>query len=80
MTGEPIAAATVAAMSDYNRADPHVVVEVGSERYEAIATPLDGEERDREFAAQVARNPVFGEYEQRTDRVIPVIALTRGTP
>ena len=67
-------------MSDYNRADPHVVVEVGSERYEAIATPLDGEERDREFAAQVARNPVFGEYEQRTDRVIPVIALTRGTP
>jgi len=46
-------------------------------RYEAIATPLDPEERNREFAAQVARVPVFGEYEQRTDRVIPVIALTR---
>ena len=59
------------------RADPHVVVEVGSERYEAVATPLESEERDREFAAQVARNPVFGDYAQRTDRVIPVVALTR---
>ena len=58
-------------------ADPHVVVEVRTERYEAIATPLVGEERDREFAAQVARNPVFGDYAQKTDRVIPVIALSR---
>ncbi len=58
-------------------ADPHVGVEVGAERYGAIATPLEPEERNREFAAQVARIPVFGEYEQRTDRVIPVIALKR---
>jgi deazaflavin-dependent oxidoreductase (nitroreductase family) len=58
-------------------AQPQVVVEVGAERYDAIATPLEPEERDREFAAQVARNPVFGGYEQKTDRVIPVIALTR---
>lgn len=58
-------------------ADPHVVVEVGPDRYDAIATPLEGEERDREFAAQVARNSVFGEYEQKTTRVIPVVALTR---
>ena len=58
-------------------AEPHVVVEVGAERYAAIATPLEGEERDREFAAQVARNSVFGEYEQKTTRVIPVVALTR---
>ena len=48
-----------------------------AERYDAIARPLDAEERNREFAAQVARIPVFGEYEQRTDRVIPVIALGR---
>lgn len=58
-------------------ADPHVVVEVGPDRYDAIATPLEGDERDREFAAQVARNSVFGEYEQKTTRVIPVVALTR---
>ena len=58
-------------------ADPHVVVEVGSQRYGAIAKPLEGEERDREFAAQVARRPVFGEYEEKAGRVIPVVALAR---
>jgi len=57
-------------------ADPHVVVEVGPNRYDAIATPLEGEERDREFAAQAERNPVFGDYERKTSRVIPVVALT----
>ena len=56
--------------------DPHVVVEVGPNRYDAIATPLEGEERDREFAAQAERNPVFGDYERKTSRVIPVVALT----
>ena len=58
-------------------ADPRVVVEVGSERYDAIATPLEGGERDREFAAQAARNPAFAEYQERTSRVIPVVALKR---
>ena len=59
-------------------ANPRVVVEVGGDRYDARATPLEGEERDRAFAEQVARNPVFGEYAAKTDRVIPVVALTRG--
>ncbi len=58
-------------------ADPRVTLEVGTDRYRAIATPLEGEERDREFAAQVARNPAFGDYERGTDRVIPVVALAR---
>jgi deazaflavin-dependent oxidoreductase (nitroreductase family) len=59
-------------------ADPHVVVEVGAERYDATAAPLEGEERDRAFEAQAARNPVFAGYQEKTDRVIPVVALTRG--
>jgi len=58
-------------------ADSHVVLEVGPDRYDAIATPLEGEERDREFAAQAARNPVFADYAAKTSRVIPVVALTR---
>jgi deazaflavin-dependent oxidoreductase (nitroreductase family) len=58
-------------------ADSHVVVEAGQDRYDAIATPLEGEERDREFAAQAARVPVFADYAKKTDRVIPVVALTR---
>ena len=58
-------------------ADPQVVVEVGAERYDATAAPLEGEERDRAFAEQAARNPVFAGYAEKTDRVIPVVALTR---
>lgn len=58
-------------------ADPHVVVEVDAERYDAIATPLEGEERDREFASQAERRPQFGEYQEQTSRVIPVVALRR---
>jgi deazaflavin-dependent oxidoreductase (nitroreductase family) len=58
-------------------ADPHVVVEAGSERYDAIAAPLTGEERDRLFAEQAARFPAFAEYQAGTTRVIPVVALTR---
>jgi deazaflavin-dependent oxidoreductase (nitroreductase family) len=57
-------------------ADPQVVVEVGAERYDAIAEPLAGEERERELAAQVARNPVFGEYQAKAGRPIPGVALT----
>jgi deazaflavin-dependent oxidoreductase (nitroreductase family) len=55
------------------------VVEVGPERYGATAAALEGEQRDREFAAQVARIPVFGEYQAKAGRVIPVVALTRVT-
>jgi deazaflavin-dependent oxidoreductase (nitroreductase family) len=58
-------------------ADPNVVVEVGADRYDAVATPLRGEERDRLFAEQVERSPAFGDYQQKASRVIPVIALAR---
>jgi deazaflavin-dependent oxidoreductase (nitroreductase family) len=58
-------------------ADSEVIVEVGDERFKATATPLEGEERDREFAAQVERVPTFGEYQNKTTRVIPVVALLR---
>jgi deazaflavin-dependent oxidoreductase (nitroreductase family) len=61
-------------------ADPHVVVEVGEERYDATATPLEDEERDRQFAAQAERVPTFGEYQDKTERVIPVVALRRAEP
>jgi deazaflavin-dependent oxidoreductase (nitroreductase family) len=58
-------------------ADPHVVVEVGDERYDATATPLEGAERDQEFAAQAERMPAFAEYAAKTTRVIPVVELRR---
>lgn len=58
-------------------AHPHVSVEVGSERFDADATVLTGEERDRLFAQQAERMPGFREYQDKTSRVIPVVALER---
>lgn len=60
-------------------ADPHVVVEVGPDRYDAIASTLDRAERDRAYAAQAERFPTFAEYQEKTDRVIPVVALARAS-
>jgi len=57
-------------------AEPRVSIEVGTETVEAVATPLQGAERERFFAEQARRYPGFAEYQQKTDRVIPVVALT----
>ncbi len=58
------------------RAHPEVQIEVGTESIPVIATEATGEERVRLFDAQAARSPQFGEYQQKTDRQIPVIILT----
>ena len=52
-----------------------VTVEVGTETYEATAVTITGEERDRLYAKQVEAAPIFGEYQQKTSRIIPVVAL-----
>ncbi len=57
--------------------NPEVTVEVGAEKYQAKAAPLKGEERDRFYAKQAEASPVFGDYEKKTTRVIPVVALER---
>ena len=58
-------------------ANPRVTVEVGTDKYDATATVITGTERDRLWAENVAKNPGFGEYEKKTTRTIPVVALTR---
>ena len=58
-------------------AHPEVTVELGTDRFEAVATPVDRAERDRIYAEQASRYPGFAEYEAKTDRVIPVVALER---
>ena len=58
-------------------ADPRVTVEVGAETLDAVATPLQGEERDRYYAEQARRYPGFAGYQEKTDRVIPVVVLTK---
>jgi deazaflavin-dependent oxidoreductase (nitroreductase family) len=57
-------------------AHPETTIEVGSETIPVNAQELTGEERDRFFAAQAELSPQFAEYQQKTDRVIPVVALT----
>ena len=58
-------------------ANPTVTVEIGNETYDARAVILSGEERDRLYAKQVEAMPTFGDYQAKTDRVIPVISLER---
>jgi deazaflavin-dependent oxidoreductase (nitroreductase family) len=58
-------------------ANPKVAVEVGTEAYEANAVVITGEERDRLFAKQVEAAPAFGEYQEKTTRIIPVVELER---
>ena len=60
-------------------AHPEVGVEFGDERFDAVAVPVTGAERDRLFAKQTAQIPGFADYEKMTTRVIPVIELRRTT-
>jgi deazaflavin-dependent oxidoreductase (nitroreductase family) len=59
------------------RANPEATVEVGADTYRVAAEVLEGEERDRLYAKQAAAYPGFAEYQEKTDRVIPVVALER---
>jgi deazaflavin-dependent oxidoreductase (nitroreductase family) len=59
------------------RANPNATVEIGTEKFGVTAEVLQGEERDRVWTRNVSERPTFGEYEKRTSRKIPVIALTR---
>jgi deazaflavin-dependent oxidoreductase (nitroreductase family) len=59
------------------KANPDVTVEVGTASYPARARVITGPERDRIYADQVAAHPQFGDYEKKTTRTIPVIALDR---
>jgi deazaflavin-dependent oxidoreductase (nitroreductase family) len=59
-------------------ANPQVEVEKGDDRFSATAVPItSGPERDRLYAAQVAVQPGFADYEKATTRVIPVVELQR---
>ena len=59
-------------------ANPEVEVEFGDDRFTATAVPIiSGPERDRLYAAQVAVQPGFADYEKATTRVIPVVELRR---
>jgi deazaflavin-dependent oxidoreductase (nitroreductase family) len=59
------------------RANPKLTVEIGADKYEAVAVEIDGEERDRLWAALVASNRRLGRYQSKTTREIPVLVVER---
>lgn len=54
-----------------------VGVEVGAESYRASAAVLTEPERSEAYARIASAMPVFADYQSKTTRVIPVIALSR---
>ena len=58
-------------------ANPEVCVELGTEMFNARAEVVSEPERTELYWKVASLYPGFAEYESRTDRVIPVIALTR---
>lgn len=58
-------------------ANPDVVIELGTERFEATASVADEPERTRLLDARVEVMPRFGDYVEKTDRVIPVVVVER---
>jgi deazaflavin-dependent oxidoreductase (nitroreductase family) len=59
------------------KANPKIEVEVGTETYTVVADEIIGTERDEVWQRVVAQSPGFGDYQRKTDRVIPLVRLTR---
>lgn len=58
------------------KANPDTRIEVGDDIVDVRATELQGAERDEKYALQAERYPGFAEYQRKTSRIIPVVALT----
>ena len=63
----------------YNlRADPdEVTIQDGPEPFAVSVREVSGAERDKWWERAVAAYPPYAEYQQRTDRTIPVFVATR---
>ena len=59
------------------RANPHAHIEIGTDAYDVVAREFSREERDEAYPKVVAEAPGFGEYQEKTSRVIPLFELTR---
>jgi len=60
----------------YNlRANPQVVVQDGADTFELTAREVTGAEREAWWERSVAAYPPYAEYQQKTERLIPVFVL-----
>jgi deazaflavin-dependent oxidoreductase (nitroreductase family) len=58
-------------------AHPEVELQDGPERHDYTAREVHGAERDLWWERAVAAYPDYADYQERTDRVIPVFVLER---
>lgn len=56
-------------------ANPEAKIEVGDDTIDVVAHEVTGSERDAVYGRQATLYPGFAEYETRTARTIPVVAL-----
>jgi deazaflavin-dependent oxidoreductase (nitroreductase family) len=59
------------------KANPKVKAEIGDETFDMRADEIKGRERDVLYGRQAKLYPGFAEYERKTKRIIPVVALTK---
>ncbi|HET9691217.1 MAG TPA: nitroreductase family deazaflavin-dependent oxidoreductase [Acidimicrobiales bacterium] len=59
------------------RADPHVVIQDGAEPADFVAEEVGGEERAAWWQRAVAAYPPYAEYQEKTERLIPVWVARR---
>jgi deazaflavin-dependent oxidoreductase (nitroreductase family) len=59
------------------RAHPRAHIEVGTDEYDVTARELPLDERNSVYPKIVEIAPGFGEYQQKTNRVIPLFELQR---
>lgn len=58
-------------------AHPDVEVQDGAEKWEATAREISGDERAAWWERAVAAYPPYAEYQEKTDRLIPVFVLEK---
>lgn len=61
------------------RSNPHISIQDGPEPFDAIVREVDGEERELWWERAVAAYPPYAEYQQRTERRIPVFVASAVT-
>lgn len=59
------------------QADPTIELQDGTESWTAVAREITGEERAAWWERCVAAYPPYAEYQEKTDRLIPVLVLER---
>src|SRR5213594_1981630 len=57
------------------KAHPDVKIEVGTETIEVRAEEVTGAERNQIYTRQASLYPQFAQYQEKTKRIIPVIAF-----